>query len=274
MKLLIFSIPLILILSSSCSTYYGSTMSTKDPYTIKNEYGEFMVEGDSLDVIYNFYGQNAPITVSIVNKMSKPLYVDWRKSGIMIEDVPSAYKEPDEQHTYNDESIINFGSFLDNPDGLGYIKPYSRFNKQILELTNFNFDKIDDTFFQKWHTEADSRGENKKYKAIRYTESNSPIYLRTFLTIYEDSRKAEEAFYYENDFYMSELIKIESASSPNVEAFKNWRGDFFYVKHEKEKKPKREKKSPSVISKVLNVTGEILLWAVEGSNGYKTEQQH
>lgn len=256
---------------NSCSTYYGSTMNTKDPYTIKNEYGEFLVEGDSLDVIYNFYGENAPIAVSVVNKMSKPLYINWRKSGIMIDDIPSPYQDPN-VHEIDDEAIVNFSSFLDDPDGLGYVKPYSRLNKQILELTNFNFDKIPDTLFLKWNTEADSRGDNKKYNAIRYIASNSPIYLRTFLTIYEDSMEAGEAFFYENDFYMSELIK-GSGSLNKLEAYRNWRGDFFYVKPQKEKKPKTEKKAPSILEKVAHVTGQILLWAVEGSSGHDINQQ-
>lgn len=261
-------ITLTLIVLNSCSTYYGSTMNTKNPYTIKNEYGEFVVEGDSLDIIYNFYGENAPIAVGVFNKMSKPIYINWRKSGIMIDDVPSTYQEPNAGKAENNERIINFGSFFEDPDGLGYVKPYSRLNKQILELTSFNFHTIEDSLFHKWNTEADSRGENKKYNTIRYIETNSPIYLRTFLTVYEDSKKASDAFFYEIDFYMSELIKIRGTSLDGIEAYRNWRGDFFYVKHEKEKKTKAEKKSPSILKKISNVTEQILIWAIEGSKGH------
>ncbi len=254
------------LLLNSCSTYYCSTMNTRDPYTIKNDYGEFVVEGDSLDVIYNFYGHNAPITVGVVNKMSKPLYVDWTKSGIMIDDASTSYIELPRVSKGDDSQLTDFTYFLNNSDNLSYVKPYSRLNKQILELTNFNFHKINDSLYNNWNTEADSWGENKKYKTIRYAEADSPIYLRTFLTVYEDSRRIEDAFYYENAFYMSELIKIKGSSPESLAAFRYGRGDFFYVKNEKEKKPLKEtKKSSNLLQKVTSVTGQITSWAVEGS---------
>lgn len=257
----------VIFLFSSCSTYYGAIMNTKDTYTLKNENGEFVVEGDSLDVIYNFYGQNAPIAIEVINKMSKPLYIDWSNSGIMIDNVAITYIESSGNSSENNSRIIDFSYFLDNSDDLSYVKPYSRLGKQILELTNFNFRKIDDSHYQNWHTEADSWGENKKYKTIRYVETNSPIYLRTFLTIYEDSQKKEDAYYYENDFYMSELIKLKGSSLESVAAFQQERGDFFFVKERKEKKPSKEKKNKGTIfQKVGNVTGQIMLWAVEGSS--------
>ena len=256
----------ITLLLCSCSTYYGAIMNTKDTYTIKNENGEFVVEGDSLDVIYNFFGQNAPILIEVINKMSKPLYVDWTKSGLMIDDVPTTYIESGKPSNENDLKLIDFAYFLDNSDDLSYVKPYSRLSKQILELTNFNFQKINDSLYQNWNTEADSWGENKRYSTIRYIEDNSPIYLRTFLTIYEDSLKGQDAFYYENDFYLSELVKMKAESLKGVAAFKLRRGDFFYVKEQKEKKPPKEKKNKSTIfKKVAAVTEQITQWAVEGS---------
>lgn len=251
----------------SCSTYYCSTMNTKDSYTVKNDYGEFVIEGDSLDVIYNFYGQNAPIMVGVLNKTSKPLYIDWSKSGIMIDNEPITYKESQNKAKDGGSPFINFGYFLDNSNDLSFVKPYSRLNKQILELTNFNFQKINDSLYHNWNTEADSWGKNKKYKTIRYVESDSPIYLRTFLTVYEDSRSADEAFFYENDFYMSELIKMKGTSPESIAAYRYSRGDFFYVEDVKEKKPQKVKKdSPSVFSKVATVTGRIMVWAVEGAD--------
>lgn len=255
---------------SSCSTYYGSTMNTKDSYVTKNEYGEFVIEGDSVDVIYNFYGQNAPIVIGVFNKTSKPFYVDWCKSGIMIDDIPTAYKESLEVGEKDNSQLVNFKYFLRNSDCLGFVKPYTRLNKQILELTNFNFQDINDSLYHKWNTEADSWGENKKFNTIRYLDTDSPIYLRTFLTVYEDSTNVNDPYYYEIDFYMSELIKMTGTSPKSIAAYSLGRGDFFYVKDEKEKKeqkpPKEKKNSQGFLSKVAYVTGQIMLWAIEGSN--------
>lgn len=262
------------LMFASCSTYYGSTMNTKDSFTIKNDNGEFVVEGDSLDVIYNFFGENAPVSIGVVNKMSKPLYIDWSKSGIMIDGMPVMYVQSAKTSNENNSQLINFTYFLDNSDDLSYIKPYSRLNKQILELTNFNFQEIDDSLYQNWNTEADSWGENKRYSTIRYIENNSPIYFRAFLTIYEDSQSVEDAFYYENYFYMSELIKLKGSSPKNIAAFRQGRGDFFFVKEKRESKPpKKNKNKPTIFNKVTTVTEQLKHWAVEGSKVEKSGQQ-
>lgn len=253
-----------IVLLSSCSTYYCSTINSKDSHIDKNEYGEFIVRGDSLDVIYNFFGQNAPITVAVVNKMSRPFYIDWSRSGLIIDDVPTTYIEHQETTQSDSSQLVDFGYFLDNSETLSYVKPYSQLNKQILELANFNFQRIDDSCYENWYTEADSWGGNKKYPTIRYLEDDSPIYLVTFLTIYEDSRSIDNALYYENTFYMSELIKVSSLKS--IAAFRDRRGDFFYVKHEKEKKPKKpQKNSPNILKKVVGVGQRIENWVINGS---------
>lgn len=263
-----------LLLFSSCSTYYGSTINTKDPYVVKNEYGEFVIEGDSLDVVYNFYGQNAPIVIGVYNKTSKPFYVDWCKSGIMIDDIPTTYIEASQLENSINSQLVNFKYFLKNSDCLTFVKPYTRLNKQILELTNFNFQNINDSLYHKWNTEADSWGENKKYNTIRYLDTDSPIYLRTFLTVYEDSTNIEDAYYYEIDFYMSELIKMTGTSPTSIAAYRLGRGDFFYVKEQKEKKPSEEKtNNPGFLQKVAYVTGQIKLWAIEGSKKVGNESE-
>ncbi|MDL2215382.1 hypothetical protein LJC00_04255 [Dysgonomonas sp. OttesenSCG-928-M03] len=273
MKFTIFiTITFILIFNSCTSyTYFYSTMSTNDPYTFKNNQGEFVLQGDSIDVIYNFNGMNAPITVGVYNKMSIPIYIDWRKSGVVIDNHSATYKEPlDIYAAYGgDTSIVDFGRYLNDPEGICTIKPGTRSNTQVLELTNFNFHKIPKDRFQYNHIEKNANNDLSKLKRILYTEEDSPIYVETFLSIYESANNISEPLIFETAFYMSELINAESKKPSDLSNKKNERGDFFYVKREKNTKWKKfGNTSLKVLGGVALVTGNIIVWALESGNGY------
>lgn len=266
--------PFISLAFSSCATtYYCATMNTNDAETVKNEYGEFLIESDSLDVAYSFYGENAPITVAVINKSSRPIYVDWSQSGLIIENVSSVYLEPQQKDQTKHSNLVDFNYFLNHSDVMSYLKPHSSHSQQILELSGFNFQNIEDNLYENWYTEADSRGQNKIHNTIRYTEEDSPIYLRTFLTIYEDSMHVDDGYYYEIDFYVSELVKIKDSSPNSIAAIKLQRGDSFYVKEQKQKTESKEnKKSGNILQKIESVTGKIEQWAVEGSRTPATDK--
>ena len=70
-----------LSLFTGCITYQHVSLSGNAP---QNEKSEFVVENDSVSLIYSFHGHSGPITMDIANKLNKPLYVDWRKSALII----------------------------------------------------------------------------------------------------------------------------------------------------------------------------------------------
>lgn len=261
-----FSIFITILLLASCSSKrFYSTINTTNPYTFKDDNGFFLQDGDSISIAYSFYGENAPITITVTNRMSTPMYIDWRKSGIIIDntEIPFAQNEV----VYNDNEQINFDIYLDNPRGISYVRPYSKLERQTMELTNLNFEKINDSLFEKQYTEADQNGANRILDCIKYTEADSPLYLQTFLEIYcEDDT---EPFVFESDFYMSELIK--GTKKLNPEAFVHKNGNLFYVDNEKERKQKNNKQGSSF--NLGKITGTILTnitsWALEGTNSNK-----
>ena len=74
----------------SCSTYQvnvlSSTNTTKDDKT-----GVFNFENDSVKITYSFYGNNAPVSIQVFNKLDKPLYIDWQRSAAIIGDNAVSY---------------------------------------------------------------------------------------------------------------------------------------------------------------------------------------
>lgn len=92
MKRLYLFLSVICIYFCSCSSpSYLSSIRSSTQGVEQSEFGEFIIENDSLQIIYNFNGLNTPIHIEIYNKLSKPLYVDWNRSAIIINGVATSY---------------------------------------------------------------------------------------------------------------------------------------------------------------------------------------
>ena len=76
---------------SSCSSYYYSVLESNDTIGEKNEDKDFVIENDSVFISYCFYGENAPISITVYNKTDEPLFVDWQRSALIIDDVATSY---------------------------------------------------------------------------------------------------------------------------------------------------------------------------------------
>ncbi|HNC30155.1 MAG TPA: hypothetical protein PKX08_09130, partial [Cyclobacteriaceae bacterium] len=74
------------IVCTGCSTYQYVTVSS--PLKTQNE---FIAENDTVKISYDFSGEQGPVKISIYNKLSTPLYVDWSKSALIIGDMRKSY---------------------------------------------------------------------------------------------------------------------------------------------------------------------------------------
>ena len=77
----------------SCSTYYYSTLSSTEGLVEKDDFGDFIYENDSVKVVYSFFGYNLPIKILVINNSNQPLYVDWQRSALILNDMATNYKQ-------------------------------------------------------------------------------------------------------------------------------------------------------------------------------------
>ena len=83
-KLSIFPLAiLLLLLFSSCEIYQIVTLSGDLP---QNDKFQFYNENSEVKVVYSFSGQGGPIHLDVFNKKDKPLYIDWSKCALIIND--------------------------------------------------------------------------------------------------------------------------------------------------------------------------------------------
>ncbi|MCD8263002.1 MAG: hypothetical protein LUD02_01645 [Tannerellaceae bacterium] len=119
------------------------------------------------------------------------------------------------------------GSFI-LPEGIGFISPKSRIEYTPFSLANLSFDHIPSSEYQARDFVL-TNGEMKKVKVKEYTEADSPLYFRSYLSVYMDKNNDNNQQYrtYESSFYFSSLIKTGNIPPSNFLAGQERAGDFF-----------------------------------------------
>src|SRR5882724_2869629 len=78
---------------AACTRYQYVTVSSPD--THKNEKSQFVFDNDSLHLSYDFNGKNGPVNIIFQNKMSRPVYIDWKNSALTVNDSTISYMPQD-----------------------------------------------------------------------------------------------------------------------------------------------------------------------------------
>jgi hypothetical protein len=181
---------------------------------------EFVTENDSVRLQYNFNGENAPINITIYNKLNVPMYIDWQRSALIVQDKAISYvpTEVPIQGSYNGSSVgaavgrgisstsssgsINATAIL--PEHIAFVPPNSYVTKMPMGVTNRFIENVPDTA---WHKErlTDSYGLTLGIKRAAFTDSTSPLHFKSYLTIMVGAEQAKPTVF-ENSFYVAELI--------------------------------------------------------------------
>jgi len=236
---------------SSCSSYYYSILDSDDWEGYKNRQGDFVQENDSVRISYSFSGEDAPVYIAVYNKTDVPLFVDWTRSGIIIDDVATSYHSGTATIQGSTESSSYGGSYQWNernssssgesrgtfsgefslPAGISFIPPKSKVENHPLTLANFPFDKIPNERYEKGKFLTELSNE-VTVRTINYTEEDSPLYFRSYLTVYTEDKPGNpyRPMYFERSFYISKLIKTGNVEPANFKAGQSKSGDFFYVR--------------------------------------------
>lgn len=256
-KRMIFSGIIVMLLNlGACTSYYYSTLSSNDLSGMKNQDNDFVMENDSMRISYSFYGENAPVSITVYNKLSEPLYVDWQRSALIIGDMATSYYQETASIQGQTESDMVSGSYswrkrsaniwsnadgtfsgeIALPKGVTFIPPKSKVEATPLQLSNFDFDQVPKEEYTKMPM-AKQNSEVVQVQVRKYTEEDSPLRFRSYLSLYTTppGEKARKYTAYEQSFYLSELVKAGSLAPKNMKAFQQQSGDFFYVQNTKGK---------------------------------------
>jgi hypothetical protein len=244
-KIILFIAPALLLVS--CSTYQYATINSSS--VKKNEKQEFVIDNDSFQLVYNFNGANAPVNITIHNKLNIPMYIDWQRSAIIVNDkansyVPekvnieggfsggtSTYTIPayrNKNYAYNSGYSSTSGSLSATavvPEQIAFLPPQTYVTKTPVGVTS-EFMQVPDTNWHKIQYKMVD-GSNLQLKKATFTESTTPLKFRSYLTIMV-GESAGKPVVYEHSFYISELLASDQGPS-NVWLASVYRGNQFFV---------------------------------------------
>lgn len=232
MKKLILLAALPFLLSSCASTYFYSYLNTETPTTTKVENGDFVFENDSLWIAHSFNGENAPIQITVYNKLNVPMYVDWGRSALIIQDQAISYEGnvmrfEGSANTYlnsPDRAISDMTGMMSLPSNVSFIPPRTKVSNSNLNL-NFGLQSIIRQPYRDAHM-GNKLGEKRSVKRSDFSAEDAPFKFTSYVTIYTSPDKPQS---YEQDFYIASLIKTNAIAPRELPGDMSTRGDMFYI---------------------------------------------
>ncbi len=219
-----------LSLLNSCSGIMRLT-ETKSYGKDSLDYNVF--ENQDLKITYNFWSENGTMNFTIHNKSQEPLYIDWKKSAFILNDLRNVYwieKTITENvsvirptgpaapyrlstSTYIPEriSILPPNSYINSPTSFPiykkvYVNDYSKNYYNSVMADNLEFDKE-----AKRVKIQSSTGKGYVDAIVRLFEyENSPLKFRNYITYskkedFTDSKSIDNEFFVQKYTQMSDI---------------------------------------------------------------------
>lgn len=208
---------------------------------------DYVLENDSVMVSYCFYGENAPVTITIFNKLDEPLYVDWQRSALIVGDMATSFYKDNvpirgvtasnsQSTTYrwgsrwSSTDGTSYGSFAGEmlvPKGMEFIPPKSKVEASQLKLENLPFNRLPKEIFATTRF-ARLNQTVANLKTVNFTEEDSPLRFRIYLSLFTDKENPKYRTY-ESSFYISRLIKAGNIKPKEFSEGQRQEGNFFYT---------------------------------------------
>lgn len=204
---------------ASCKSYMVSTVSSTN--TPRDEQsGDFNLVNDTVSVKYSFAGENMPLKVEVYNKVNEPLYVNWERSALVIGDKAYSFVDDNIQITGSTSSTSYNYRNWGVTDSFGdlsatakvsknetFIPPNSKVSRTIYALNDIKVIKVADSSFKKEGMNYSGDSGVVYTKSAHFTEADSPVKFRCFLTLHTLKDNQPQPLSYQHDFYVSGMTK-------------------------------------------------------------------
>ncbi|HEY3402484.1 MAG TPA: hypothetical protein VGK59_03795 [Ohtaekwangia sp.] len=234
MKICIHLLIAITLFTSSCSYQYATVSSNGN----QADNSGFVTENDSVRITYKFTGSHCPILISIYNKSDKPLYIDWKKSAVIVDAKSYSYwrdeatfdaESRSSQVRWNDvfattTTTTTTTGTITRPESIIFIPPHAGKDASMISIKTEPFKFDPNHAVEKTRLKTPSAN----YLAtIRYfDEEHTPFRYRSYITLsFDDSFK--NSFAFEDEFWVSEVI--QTSASPKAIPDKGMAANTFHI---------------------------------------------
>ncbi len=206
----------------SCKSYV-QVFETKTN-NLKTAEDTYFYENDTLTIAYNLWREKGLMKFEIFNKLNVPLYIDWRKSSYIDNDVKLNYWEDIERTNSLYNSYYFDSSFYRTRASVGatsstkvkeeritFIPPKAKYTRAQFYIIPYSFIELDKNGL---FTEERLRENTKKTTKVFYKEydiNNTPRIFRNFLT-FSTTESFDNEFYVDSEFYISKILEMEQSN--------------------------------------------------------------
>jgi hypothetical protein len=164
-----------------------------DSHLNKNDMQEFIKDNDTATIKYTFKGENLPVTLTIYNKLKQPLYIDWDRSVVIINNIQV------DGPFYQD----NLTRFI--APGSSITVSSNSLRAQFIDL-----DKNDPRI------RVSLTGGSMSGIRYSFNEESTPLFFRSVLALTTNEDLSIPTFY-DYSFWVSDII--ESENNPSIVAY-------------------------------------------------------
>jgi membrane-bound inhibitor of C-type lysozyme len=168
----------LLLILTGCSSYQYISVSSRLPVTESKEY---VVENDTVLMKYSFAGANFPLSVTIFNKLSRPLYFDMNRSTVVINGIQSS-------DAFYAEGQISF--IAPGANATVFSNPM---RGMFLDLSKMDSSSV-------------KRSTNNLGTVYSFDEETTPLYFRCILALTVNDDYSYPTFY-DYSFWVSDVLK-------------------------------------------------------------------
>ncbi|MBC7446551.1 MAG: hypothetical protein H7330_00655, partial [Hymenobacteraceae bacterium] len=226
------AIGLVLLCLSSCTKQYIQVFETATTNTVVKD-GLYVFENDSIRVSYAFWAEQGVMAFSIFNKLSRPIYVDWKNSSFIYNEKKLNYWADEQKMettgTFSDDiytgclyrgpllsvlamastsGTMSSSSLTTKPERVTFIPPKSSYDRsQFLLLP------VDSYVFPNNHPkQVVPRVDNPKKKveilSQQFDQQNSPMRFRNFLS-YSLGETSTSFSFVDNEFWLASVKDMD-----------------------------------------------------------------
>lgn len=192
--------------------------------SVERQNDHYVFDNDTVRITYSFWAHHGMFGFTIENKLSVPIYVDWKKSNLVYNNTPNVY--------WTDETVVKS---ISTTSGIGYrltsnmslgsattvgesvIRPKERITflppKAVIERNEY---AIENGLYYLMNLNASGESvpndaNPKKLTSLyrqNFTERESPLELTNFLTI-SLKENFDQEWFIKNTFYLAEISEME-----------------------------------------------------------------
>lgn len=203
---------LFLIALSGCYRFQYATLKSGPPATASLPY---TTENERYRITYQFYGEDCPVHVQVFNKSPQPLYVDWKKSSLILEDkrypfwedasvlqTTSNSTEVKRTNSVTNTQTVSQGS-IHKQEQLSFVPPQSLVEISPMQLRDHQFDIHSDLHREK--VSVQTRTGTKAGESVAYSKETSPLKFRIYLAL-SPTEDFSEPLYVDQEFWVADIL--------------------------------------------------------------------